>query len=217
MVIGIYGAGGSGKNVLDTVNQFNKRGVYWDEVIFIDDVIGEEEFYGVKVLTFAQVREQLTPDEIEIVISLGEPHNRKIVCERVKAAGYRLKTVVHPEADVAESVILGDGVIVGKAFIGGSIEIKENVFVSQNAVIGHDTQIGPHGVVSANAFIAGHVVIGEQVYVGPCASMRDRLTIGDRSVIALSAAVFKDIPADYMAIGNPARMLKRTESDKLFG
>ena len=52
-------------------------------------------------------------------------------------------------------------------------------------------------VIGANCWIGGHVTICPGV------------TIGDRSVIGAGAVVVKDIPPDSLAVGNPARVVKR--------
>lgn len=53
------------------------------------------------------------------------------------------------------------------------------------------------------------VTIGENVWIGGQVVVCPGVSIGDRSVIGAGAVVVKDIPADCMAAGNPARVIKR--------
>lgn len=58
----------------------------------------------------------------------------------------------------------------------------------------------------------GHgIKIGENVFINYGATMLDegRITIGARSVIGAGSVVVKDIPADSMAVGNPARVIRK--------
>ena len=55
----------------------------------------------------------------------------------------------------------------------------------------------------------GSVHIGQDVLIGTRAIILKGVTIGDRAVIAAGAVVTKDIPADCVAAGNPARVVKQ--------
>lgn len=50
--------------------------------------------------------------------------------------------------------------------------------------------------------------IGEDVFIGTNCIICKGVTIGDRSVIAAGSVVVKDIPADCIAGGNPAKIIK---------
>ena len=53
------------------------------------------------------------------------------------------------------------------------------------------------------------IVIEDDVLVGAYAIVLKGVTIGARSVIGAGSVVTKDIPADCIAAGNPARVLKQ--------
>ena len=53
------------------------------------------------------------------------------------------------------------------------------------------------------------VVIGKNVWIGSNVTIVPGVTIGDNSVIAAGAVVSKDIPADSVAVGCPARVIKK--------
>ena len=58
----------------------------------------------------------------------------------------------------------------------------------------------------------GHgIKVGENVFINYGATMLDEgwITIGDRSVIGAGSVVVKDIPADSMAVGNQARVIRK--------
>ena len=91
--------------------------------------------------------------------------------------------------------------------------------------IGRDCQIGPnvqllpptHPVPAGprrQKWEAGHpITIGDNVWLGGGVIVLGGVTIGDNSVIGAGAVVTKDIPADVVAVGNPARVIKPLPDD----
>jgi len=58
------------------------------------------------------------------------------------------------------------------------------------------------------------VRIGERCWIGGHATICPGVTIGDRCVIGAGSVVVKDIPSDSLAVGNPARVVRRLNQDK---
>ena len=84
--------------------------------------------------------------------------------------------------------------------------------------IGDGCQIG-HNVVFAtlNHFLdpekrkmtySAPIVLGKNVWIGSSATILQGVTIGDNAVIGAGAVVTGDIPADTVAVGVPARVVK---------
>ena len=53
------------------------------------------------------------------------------------------------------------------------------------------------------------VHIGERCWIGGNVTICPGVTIGDRTVIGAGSVVVKDIPADCLAVGNPAKVIRR--------
>lgn len=62
---------------------------------------------------------------------------------------------------------------------------------------------------SANA----PIIIGENVWIGTNARIQKGVTIGNNAIIAANSVVTHDVPANAIAAGNPARIVK-TDIDK---
>lgn len=58
------------------------------------------------------------------------------------------------------------------------------------------------------------IIIGENVWIGTNARICKGVTIGDNAIIAACSVVTKDVPANAIAAGNPAKIVK-TDIDKL--
>lgn len=61
----------------------------------------------------------------------------------------------------------------------------------------------------------GDIVVGNDVWIGREAKILPGVTIGDGAIIGAYAVVAKDVPAYCVAVGNPARVVKKRFSDEL--
>jgi len=59
----------------------------------------------------------------------------------------------------------------------------------------------------------GPVIIGNNVWIGDKATILAGVTIGDGAVIAANAVITKNVPAYCVAAGNPARIIKKNETN----
>lgn len=216
MILGIFGAGGNGRTIVDAINIRWGEESPWEKVLFIDDVVKEKEVYQCQVYTYESMKSTYSPDEIELLISFGEPSERKKAFDMIKRDGYSLAKFIAIKTYMPQNCSIGEGAIIIGAFINSDVKIGDNTFVTVDAIIGHDSVIGSDCIIGPRAFVAGHCNIGNQVYIGPYAVLRDKIEIEDTAVVTMGAVVFKNVARDYMAIGNPARSMKKGDDFKVF-
>jgi maltose O-acetyltransferase len=123
-----------------------------------------------------------------------------------------------------------DSTIVSPFFCdyGTQITIGERCFVNAGAVmldcadvtIGDDVQMGPnvqlltatHPIDAAERAsgweLARPIVIGSGAWLGGGVIIGPGVTVGERTVVGAGAVVVRDLPADVVAVGNPARAIR---------
>lgn len=117
---------------------------------------------------------------------------------------------------------LGDGIRVGShvgfaqnAFIAvrGPIEIGDNCIFGPNVAIHSENHVfaDPDIPIRLQGATRDGVKIGRDCWIGEGAVILDGVTIGDGCVIAAGAVVTKDIPSYSIAVGIPAKVIKRRE------
>lgn len=118
---------------------------------------------------------------------------------------------------------------------GRHVEIGENfyanmdcIFLDVNKIIfGNNVMVGPR----AGFYTAGHptdptirilelefglpIVVGDNVWIGANATILPGVTIGENAIVAAGAVVTKNVPANTIVGGNPARIIREiTKKDK---
>lgn len=106
-------------------------------------------------------------------------------------------------------MIIGDSVGMSGVCICAAqlVEIGENTIIGADVLI-TDTDFHqplPDGGWSNDAGSASKPVrIGRGCFIGARAIILKGVTVGDGAVVAAGALVTRDIPAEHLAIGNPA-------------
>lgn len=127
---------------------------------------------------------------------------------------------------------LGEGVEIRAPLYcdyGSQLRVGARTFVNFGLValdcapitLGEDVQVGPNVQLLAATHplapaqrrakweMARPIAIGDNVWIGGGAIVLPGVTIGANTVVGAGAVVTRDLPADVVAVGNPARVIKR--------
>lgn len=183
---------------------------------YLDDVNPDRRgqmFEGREILGGSEQLDSLLKQGVKYcVLGFGHCDRRIAVSRRLAQKGYRLFSVIHPEACIASDVTIGDGtVVLADAVIGPGCVIDENVIVNNGAIISHECVIGEGVHVCPGVNIAGKARIGRACWIGIGSTIIDKVTIGDHVFIGAGAVVTKDIPSGYIAYGNPAKIIRKAD------
>jgi sugar O-acyltransferase (sialic acid O-acetyltransferase NeuD family) len=209
----IYGCGGQGRDIAELALKNNT----WDEIVFVDDNLKENIVNDFKVYTLEDILIQYSKEQMEFIISIGEPFIRKAKYEVLER--YKLKLAILNDLDVyttrkttvEEGCILHHGVVVSS-----NTSIGKCSFINKNSVIGHDVIIGDFCVVSPSVTIGGFTSIGSNSYLGSGAIIRNGINIGENSIVGMGSVVLKDVEPNSVVAGNPAKFLRVNEDKKVF-
>ncbi len=111
--------------------------------------------------------------------------------------------------DCGKNINIGKGVFINA---GCRFQDQGGITIGDGALIGHNVVIATlnHAFEPENRgdMIPAPVVIGKRVWVGSNSTILPGVTIGDNAIIGAGSVVTKDIPANMIAAGNPAKVIK---------
>jgi acetyltransferase-like isoleucine patch superfamily enzyme len=145
------------------------------------------------------------PKYISIGRNFNSLHNL-----RIEAWDEYFEARFTPEIIIGDNVIMNSDVHIGcidKIVIGDNVLMASRIYISDHS----------HGEISAaelsivpakrKLVSKGPVIIEENVWIGEGVCILSGVTIGKNAIIGANAVVTKDIPANSVAGGVPARIL----------
>ena len=95
----------------------------------------------------------------------------------------------------------------------GGITIDEEVMIAPKVTISSEGH--PVAIANRQSLSVAHVHICKNVWIGAGAVITAGVTIGENSVVAAGAVVTKDVPANVVVAGVPAKIIKELENNTL--
>ena len=88
----------------------------------------------------------------------------------------------------------------------GGITIEDGVLIAPKvSLLSEGHPISPN---DRQSLVPGHIHIGKNAWIGASATILPGVTIGENAVIAAGAVVSKDVPANTIVGGIPAKIIK---------
>jgi acetyltransferase-like isoleucine patch superfamily enzyme len=101
-------------------------------------------------------------------------------------------------------------VIIGPVFLGDKVGLGQHVFISG---FNHGYEDGGRDS-NEQELVRKPIIIGDEAHIGANSVVVAGVKIGKRVQVGAGSVVTKDIPAYSVAVGNPARVIKRYDFEK---
>jgi len=136
-------------------------------------------------------------------------HARFVVKNKyVRAPWTIVYMILHKLTEIFCGISIGSTAVIGRRL---SIEHHGCIVIHGASVLGDDCLIR-HGVTLGNTGYDdpfGAPTLGSRVQIGAGAKLLGRITVGDDAIIGANAVVIRDVPAQGIVGGVPARTLSR--------
>lgn len=165
-----------------------------------DDVLAAHTKRAVRLLS---LYEQAHPTDPDIA--------RHLLAQVIGSVGEGVDIRPPLRVDYGHNITIGDGSWVNfglTALDVAPIVIGQDVLIGPNCSLYtaiHPTEPGPR---RAKWESAAPITLGDNVWLGGSVVVCPGVTIGENSIIGAGAVVTRDIPANSIAVGNPARVIR---------
>lgn len=155
-------------------------------------------------------------EDYRLAVTAGDPGARAILAEVLGELGDEAFVKPPLFVDYGENLRIG-----ARTFVNYHLTALDVAAIT----IGEDCQIGPNvqlltpthpvepGPRRDKLEAARPIVIGDNVWLGGGVIVCPGVTIGDNTVVGAGSVVVRDLPADVVAVGNPARVVRENIGD----
>lgn len=209
-LIGIYGAGGFGREVMPLVR--DQCGCENSRIVFIDD----DRANGQTILSFEDFL-QLEFAKKSVAIAIANSKVRESLSKKCSSSGIDFLSVCARSTEILDNVDIGEGAILcNLSLITSDVIIGRHFHSNYHSYVAHDCVIGDFVTFAPGVRCNGNVHIDDHAYIGSGATIKQGspgkpLRIGRGAVVGMGAVVTKDVAPGEVVVGNPARVMKRNE------
>lgn len=211
----ILGTAGNAIDILDTINELNAVAAnpLYACAGFLDDDASKwnKEYSGIKVLgPLVKAQEFKEAYFINAICNDNNFLKKEAIIDQTNVSLERFITLQHPTASVSKMAKIGLGTMIFQnVTIASNVEIGNHVIIFPNAVISHEVKIADYAHITGGACVSGRVKIGKSSYIGTNACIKGDVVIGDNSLVGMGSVVLRDVPANSVYVGNPAKFLRK--------
>lgn len=159
----ILGAGGHGRSVAEAALASGEFMV----VGFLDDAFPAlMRVWDIPVLGKVEDFARWCVAADFAIVAIGNNALRQCVTSELQDAGFLLASVIHPQAIISSSAVIGVGsVIMAGAIVGTEACLGEGVIVNCAVVVDHHCKVGDFGHLGVGAVMAGDSVLGAAAWM----------------------------------------------------
>ncbi len=116
---------------------------------------------------------------------------------------------IHPTAVIAETAQYGNGLHMGShSSLGAYAKVGNFTVINRHSSIDHHTVLEDFVTINPGVTVSGICHLGKGVIIGAGAVVIDKVRIGENTLVGAGSVVTKDLPANVIAYGSPAKVVR---------
>lgn len=153
----------------------------------------------------------------KFLLTMGDNNVRTELSNKILSLGGQVPSLIHPTAVISRFAKISPiGVYISPfTYVQADSSIGDNTVLLSHVNISHSTNIGKSCFIAGGATIGAYTTMEDFVFVGQGALSISAKTkyIGHHSYIGARSLLTKDIPANVVVAGSPARIVGETNCD----
>jgi len=209
----LVGAGGLAREAAAAVGAVNRVAPTWELLGFLDDdpATHASRIAGLPVLGGVDAVHDHPATKLLLCTARANNYvSRQRLAARLALGEERYATVVHPSAALGAGCRIAAGsVILAHVDLTADVILGHHVVVMPQVVLTHDVEIGDFATIASGVRLGGGCKIGAGAYIGAGVCVREGVRIGARALVGMGSVVTRDVPAERLWYGVPARDIRR--------
>ena len=209
----IFGAGGLGRMVLDTLRQSRR----YRPVAFLDNdaALHGTAVDGLEVVGgLEKVAEFIAAGVAGGVVAIGDSPTRVALAEKLRQRGLPLISAIHPLANISPTARLDEHLIIGaRVSISVHARIGAHSVLSAGSIVEHDNIIGRGAFLYPAVRLAGGVFVDDLATLGIGACVIPGRSVGREAYVEPGAVVIRDVAPGTTVGGVPATLRRTADVD----
>jgi len=193
----LIGAGGHAHSCIDVIEQHG--GYQIAGLVGMPEEMHTQHF-GYAVIATDDELPELAKEYQYAFISLGQiktPDHRIRLHQQAISLGFKLPSIIAPNAHVSPHASIGAGTIVMHgAIVNAGARVGDNCIINTHALLEHDVTVEDHCHIVTGTILNGNAYIGTGSFVGSGCVVKEGVAIGNRCIVGMSLAVRRNQP-DY--------------------
>ncbi|MDP5232008.1 MAG: NeuD/PglB/VioB family sugar acetyltransferase [Cellulophaga sp.] len=186
---------------------------------FDDNKVREGEIlHGVPVLgTFEDLLLNNDPKKInQVFCPIGDNKIRTKYLTILRNKGFEIPNFIHESVILSKDIIIGQGVyLLPGVIIMPHTTIKDFVIVSMGSRVAHHTILDEGTFISTGVNVGASIHIAKKAFLGISATIMTGVkNIGENAIVGSGAVVIRDVKANHIVAGVPAKTLRVIKKKK---
>ena len=176
------------------------------------DKTGEYD-HGYEILgSFEDLFSRKSLQGLNFLLTMGDSKIRTELSKKIMDKGGLVPTLIHPTSVISKFAKISDiGVYISAfSFVQADSSVGENTVILSHVNISHTTHIGKGCFIAGGAIIGAYTNMEDNVFIGQGAlSISAKVaTIGQGAYVGARSLLTKDVPANTVVAGIPAKVIR---------
>jgi sugar O-acyltransferase (sialic acid O-acetyltransferase NeuD family) len=147
--------------------------------------------------------------DYSFILGIGDNAIRHKVAQTILSKHKTILNVLHPSANIAKRVQIGNGIFFGKnVSVNPLASIGDFCILNTGCIVEHECKLSNAVHIAPGAVLAGNVEVGENSFIGANSVVKQGVKIGKNVVVGAGTVVIRDIEDNSVYVGNPAKKIK---------